>query len=105
MRRPRMPAAAGHPAVIGAVLLGGAVALLVGTGVAVVRSASSPAGSSGLTYSVLGADVRAALELVPAERWLRVDSVSAQVEGQRVSFEVGRGPKGPRAENVRRTST
>ena len=26
-------------------------------------------------------------------------------EGQRVSFDVGQGPKGPRAENVRRTST
>lgn len=87
MRRLRLPAAAGHPAVLGAVLLGGAVALLAGTGVAVVRSASSPAGSSGLTYSVLGADVRAALELVPAERWLRVDTVSAQLEGRGVSFD------------------
>jgi CspA family cold shock protein len=26
-------------------------------------------------------------------------------EGDRVEFEVGQGPKGPRAENVRRTST
>ena len=27
------------------------------------------------------------------------------VEGDSVEFEVGEGPKGPRAENVRRTST
>jgi CspA family cold shock protein len=33
------------------------------------------------------------------------ESIQDLREGDRVEFEAGQGPKGPRAENVRRTST
>ena len=33
------------------------------------------------------------------------ETISDLREGDSVEFEVGQGPKGPRAENVRRTST
>ena len=33
------------------------------------------------------------------------EGIAALREGDSVEFEVGEGPKGPRAENVRRTST
>ncbi len=42
--------------------------------------------------------------LLPPERGVRRGHRQLR-EGDSVEFEVGQGPKGPRAENVRRTST
>lgn len=68
-----------HPALIGALSIVGALVLLIATGVAVVRGAHSAAGSTGLSYTALGADLRAAFHFVPVERWVRVDTVRVRV--------------------------
>jgi len=73
-----------HPAILGAVTLIASIALLAGTGVAVVRAAHDGAATNGLSYGTLGADLRTAFAFAPVESWVRVDTVAAVLGGRSV---------------------